>query len=121
MTDNADATERLFSYGTLQLESVQMSLFGRRLEGVADVLPMYEAGKLEIQDPEVVATSGKTHHAIAIYTGRDSDSIPGVVLSLTPAELIKADEYEIEEYKRVLVTLRSGVSSWVYVDARDVA
>jgi hypothetical protein len=118
MNDVHGATERLFSYGTLQLESVQRSLFGRALEGVPDTLPMYEAGKLAITDPDEVASTGKTHHAIAMYTGRESDSIAGMVLSLTPAELLKADEYEIVEYKRISVDLRSGTRSWVYVDAR---
>ncbi len=68
------ATERLFSYGTLQLEGVQLSTFGRRLNGHADQLPGYRLGQLEIRDSAVVATSGKTHHltAWAYVDARDS-------------------------------------------------
>ena len=32
-------TELLFSYGTLQIEAVQLSTFGRKLVGTADELP----------------------------------------------------------------------------------
>ena len=41
MTDTADVL--LFSYGTLQLESVQLSSFGRRLEGEPDAMTGYAA------------------------------------------------------------------------------
>ena len=41
MTSFPEATELLFSYGTLQLESVQLSTFGRALTGTADALPEY--------------------------------------------------------------------------------
>jgi hypothetical protein len=32
----------LFSYGTLQLEAVQLATFGRKLNGAADGLPGFE-------------------------------------------------------------------------------
>ena len=63
-------TEFLFSYGTLQLEAVQMATFGRLLTGTRDVLPGFEAALLEIDDPATVSLSGKTHHAIAKFTGQ---------------------------------------------------
>ena len=55
----------LFSYGTLQQEDVQIATFKRRLEGRVDSLPGYALGELEINDPEVIATSGKKVHLIA--------------------------------------------------------
>jgi len=60
----------LFSYGTLQQESVQLSTFGRRLEGQVDELVGFEQSLLKIEDPEFVATSGKSHHAIVTFNGR---------------------------------------------------
>lgn len=36
-------TELLFSYGTLQLESVQLATFGRKLVGAADVKESFHA------------------------------------------------------------------------------
>ena len=110
--------EFLFSYGTLQLEPVQLATFGRRLAGTSDVLPGFEQCMVEIQDPAVVATSGKTHHPIVKFTGRSSDVVHGTVFSVTPDELQSADKYEVAAYKRIAVNLRSGVRAWVYVDVR---
>jgi hypothetical protein len=118
MTDNHEPTERLFSYGTLQLEAVQMATFGRRLSGTPDVLPGFEQALIEIGDQATVSLSGKTHHAIARFTGRSADAIPGTVYALTPEELQHADQYEVAAYKRVGVDLLSGVRAWAYVDAR---
>jgi hypothetical protein len=110
-------TELLFSYGTLQLESVQISTFGRALTGTPDALPEYKQGLLAIADPAVAAALGKTHYSIAQYTGSPSDAVRGMVLVITPDELQKADDYEIPEYMRVEVVLRSGTRAWAYVDA----
>jgi hypothetical protein len=112
------ATEFLFSYGTLQLEAVQMANFGRQLTGTSDVLPGFEMGSLEIDDPAVAAAIGKTHYAIARFTGRSSDAVSGMVFAVTADEVQRADAYEVPEYKRVAVVLRSGVHAWAYVDAR---
>ena len=119
MTSPSQTTELLFSYGTLQLESVQVSTFGRELAGTKDDLPLFEQGLLAIDDPAVATALGKTHYSIARYTGRDSDAVAGMVFAITPAELQQADDYEIPEYKRVSVRLRSGVQAWAYVDAQN--
>jgi hypothetical protein len=110
-------TERLFSYGTLQLERVQLDTFGRRLTGTRDALPGYAQEWIDITDPGVVATSGKTRHPIVRFTGRPGDAVLGTVFDVTPEELARADEYEVAEYRRVAVTLRSGRRAWVYVAA----
>jgi len=34
------------------------------------------------------------------------------------AAIAQADEYEVAAYRRVAVTLASGIEAWVYVDAR---
>jgi len=115
------AAEFLFSYGTLQLEVVQMATFGRLLTGTADVLPGFEASLLEIDDEANVSMSGKTHHPIARFTGRAADSVAGTVLTVTAEELRSADRYEVAPYERVAVTLGSGIRAWVYVDGRRVA
>jgi len=118
MPENPDATELVFSYGTLQLESVQLSTFGRKLVGAPDELPGFAQSMMKIEDPQVVATSGKTHHPFATFTGRDADAIPGTVFQVTAEELLNADKYEVAAYKRIAVILRSGARAWVYVDAR---
>ncbi len=70
MHDEPAPTERLFSYGTLRLESVQLATFGRRLDGAADVLPGFALATVEIDDPQVIATSGQAQHPIIRFTGR---------------------------------------------------
>ena len=111
-------TELLFSYGTLQIEAVQLSTFGRKLVGTADELPGFAQSMMKIDDAEVVATSGKTHHPIVAFTGRDTDTVPGTVFQITADELENADKYEVAAYTRIGAILRSGARAWVYVDAR---
>lgn len=110
-------TERLFSYGTLQLEAVQIATFGRQLVGTSDAMRGFELVSLTIEDQKVIAISGKSHHTMASFTGRASDVISGTVFTITPGELENADQYEVPEVKRVAVVLQSGVRAWVYVDA----
>lgn len=110
--------EWLFSYGTLQLEPVQRATFGRLLPGHADDLVGYVIDQVAIDDPAVVATSGKTHHPIVRFTGRAGDSVSGMVFALTVEELQQADRYEVAAYVRIATVLRSGRRAWVYVDNR---
>lgn len=106
----------LFSYGTLQQESVQLSTFGRRLSGQVDELLGFEQSLLQIEDPAFVAASGKAHHSIVRFTGNAASRVPGTVLELTDAELARADQYEPAPYKRIPATLASGRHAWVYAD-----
>ena len=110
-------TEFLFAYGTLQLESVQLATFRRRLTGTRDALRGFELAALQIDDPAVVAISGKAQHTMARFSGRESDVIPGTVFAVTPREIQHADRYEVAAVKRVAVVLESGVRAWAYVDA----
>ncbi|MGF6154315.1 gamma-glutamylcyclotransferase family protein [Pseudomonas fluorescens] len=117
MTDSGNTQVYLFSYGTLQDKAVQLANFGRELSGSADQMLGYEQSWVEITDPEVLATSGKTHHPILRPGGADSVPITGMVFRITPAELAAADSYEVSDYKRVSVVLASGIEAWVYVSA----
>lgn len=112
-------THHLFSYGTLRYAEVQRATFGRLLDGQPDVLPGYAMTMVAIDDPEVVATSGEASHPIVRRTGDASDGIHGVVFAVTSEELDAADRYEVADYKRVAVRLRSGREAFVYVDAND--
>ncbi|MFI1993864.1 gamma-glutamylcyclotransferase family protein [Actinoplanes sp. NPDC020271] len=107
----------LFSYGTLQDPAVQRANFGRELEGRAAALPGYAQRLLAITDPEVLATSGQTHHPIVVETGEETDQVLGTVFEVTDEELTAADKYEVDDYHRVLLSLDSGVRAWVYVSA----
>ena len=110
----------LFSYGTLQEAQVQLSTFGRRLQGQRDELVGFEPSLVTIDDPQVAAAAGRTHHANVAFNGRRESRVSGTVFEITDAELAAADRYEqLAGYKRVLETLASGKQAWVYVDARS--
>jgi gamma-glutamylcyclotransferase (GGCT)/AIG2-like uncharacterized protein YtfP len=108
----------LFSYGTLQQENVQLTTFGRLLQGQKDELLGFEQSLVRMEDPQVVSTSGKTHHPIVKFNGRNDSRVSGTVFEISDAELARADRYEVAAYKRVAAMLASGKQAWVYVDAR---
>jgi len=110
----------LFSYGTLQKEEVQRATFGRPLQGRVDVLVGFERSLVKIEDPQVAAASGATHHANAVYNGSDDSRVSGMVFEVTSTELVAADQYEQPSaYERVLVVLASGRQAWVYVHSQS--
>lgn len=108
----------LFSYGTLQQESVQLSTFGRRLDGQKDELPGFEPALVPIDDPKLATTLGRTHHANASFTGNGEHRVHGTVFEVTEAELARSDAFEAPfRYERVSAMLASGRQAWVYVHA----
>ena len=115
MERSTDDPVLLFSYGTLQDKAVQLANFGRELTGQRDAMLGYSKSWVAITDPEVLATSGKTHHPIVAPTTENGDSVDGMVFQITEKELAAADAYEVSDYKRVSVALASGLTAWVYV------
>jgi gamma-glutamylcyclotransferase (GGCT)/AIG2-like uncharacterized protein YtfP len=115
MDHEPSETEHLFSYGTLQTESVQLATFGRRLNSHPDALIGYRLRTIQIMDQEFVRTSGAEYHRNLEFTGSASDAITGTVLAVTEHELKQADAYEPDGYKRVRINLRSGTEAWVYL------
>jgi Gamma-glutamyl cyclotransferase, AIG2-like len=104
----------LFSYGTLQQESVQIASFGRALQGKPDALPGWRREMVEIIDAEVFCLSGERFHPILV-PGNDADEIPGMVFEISEEELQRADAYEVAAYKRIAQRLKSGLEAFVYV------
>jgi gamma-glutamylcyclotransferase (GGCT)/AIG2-like uncharacterized protein YtfP len=114
---SGERTVLLFSYGTLQQDDVQLASFGRLLEGQDDAMPGYRESVIEITDPEVIKASGKRFHPIVEPSDNPADEVEGRVFCITGAELEAADAYEVADYRRILVRLRSGNQAWVYVRA----
>jgi hypothetical protein len=56
-------------------------------------------------------------HPMVVVTGNPDDEVPGTLFLITEAELAAADAYEVSDYKRIEVRLKSGKSAWVYVKA----
>jgi hypothetical protein len=111
---------RLFSYGTLRYKAVQLSTFGRELAGVPDAVPGFALSRIEITDPAVIAASGETHHLIMRRCADPAEAVEGVIFEITPAELAAADAYEVDDYVRIEVRSRSGLTTFVYVAADEV-
>lgn len=105
----------LFSYGTLQKEKVQIETFGRILTGRKDILPGYVLSTLEITDPDVLRKSEQQYHPVIEFTGNRNDIVEGVLFEVTEQELEYADKYEVQDYQRVFVELKSGQKGYVYV------
>ena len=96
--------ENLFVYGTLRETSVQKEVIGRFVIGLKDRLEGYKESEIEIKGEKYpVLIPDKTN------------SIEGLILSVSSGELEKIDEYETDVYKRIRVALESGRRAWVYV------
>ena len=105
----------LFSYGTLQDQKVQLATFGRKLKGVPDNLNGYRQTKIPVKDQP---NDGDQYYFNAEPTGHSSDTVSGIRFEVTDQELAQADEYEASaSYKRIMVTLHSGTTAWVYISA----
>ena len=113
----ASVSQLLFSYGTLRQRDVQLATFGRELEGYVDAIIGYDLDYVTITDPHVIATSGSDRHPILRPTDRPDAHVDGTVFTISDAELAAADEYEVDDYRRISVPLRSGPRAWVYVFA----
>ena len=107
----------LFTYGTLQQEDIQLSTFGRKLQGTQDCLTGYIIGHLQIENEEEIAASEMESYPIARATGSRTNLVTGVVFEVTNDELRQSDLYEGDAYMRVETILESGRTAWVYVEA----
>ena len=104
-TEFIGATEYLFTYGTLQDEMIQTTLFSRKLSGSPDILPGFR-----LADDKVAGA-----YPVIEESSDPADQVTGVVYLITNNELIKTDAYEGVAYKRTKVILDSGRESWVYL------
>ena len=110
-------TELLFSYGTLRQPDVQRATFRREIDGRPDAIVGYNLDYVTITDPHVIATSGSDRHPILKPTDRADAAVEGMVFEISEADLAAADEYEVDDYRRITVPLRSGGEAWAYVFA----
>lgn len=95
--------ERLFVYGTLQDSPVQQRVIGRIIAGTPDTLEGFFKSRMAMSDG-----------IFPIVIPRHGNSVDGLVLEVTPEELQRMDIYETSAYRRIWVTLRSGLEAWVY-------
>src|SRR5215813_148767 len=103
--------ESLFTYGTLQLEEVQLATFGRKLDGSRDALIGFRLVMIKIVDDDFVTKSGTADHRNLQFTGNASDVVEGTVFAVTTSELDQSDAYEPASYERAQVQCRSGATA----------
>jgi gamma-glutamylcyclotransferase (GGCT)/AIG2-like uncharacterized protein YtfP len=101
--------EKLFTYGTLQNEDVQETIFGRTLQGTTETLIGYTLKEILIEEE-----FGIEPYPIIMETQNSEDSINGIMYEITTQELHKVDTYEGLHYKRVEVSLQSDEVVWAY-------
>jgi hypothetical protein len=107
-------SELLFSYGTLRRPEVQQAVFGRALDGRPDAIVGFDLDYVTITDAAVIATSGSDRHPILRPTDRADAAVEGTVFPVSATDLAAADDYEVDDYTRITVPLRSGEHAWVY-------
>ncbi len=90
MNSESTQLENLFSYGTLQTKTVQLSTFGRVLAGTPDMLVGYRIKQITVRDAVFAAKNGVIQRDVE-FTGNAPDVVEGFVLSLSRHELEKAD------------------------------
>lgn len=110
--------ENLFSYGTLRNGEVQLELFKRLLRGAKDILNGYKLARIEIEDKAFLAKGEDKFQLTLIPTNNNSDFVEGWVFEISREELLLADEYEPDDYKRIKVALASGKEAWLYAAAK---
>jgi len=92
-----------------------MELFGRLLTGTKDFLKGYKLASIEIKDEAFLAKGGEKFQRTLIASKDAADVIEGTVFEISREELIRADKYEPDNYKRIKVTLLSGKAAWIYL------
>ncbi|MEN2401541.1 gamma-glutamylcyclotransferase family protein [Flavobacterium sp. MC2016-06] len=104
--------EYIFSYGTLKSKEIQMRVFNKLLTGTHDQLLGYKLKDLQIEEE-----FGMADYFVATPSENPTDSIKGMVFSITSLDLAKADQFESNKYKRVQITLKSGTVAWIYIES----
>lgn len=71
---------------------------------------------IEITDEVFLAKGDGKYQQIAMNTNDKNDAIQGTVFEVSEDELLHADKYEPDNYKRVKIELESGKKAWIYME-----
>jgi gamma-glutamylcyclotransferase (GGCT)/AIG2-like uncharacterized protein YtfP len=94
----------MFVYGSLLDAKLRLNVLGHSIEGKSDILEDY------IVDTHSVLTAYPT--IIKLEGG----FVNGKIFKVNESDIEKLDSYESLYYKKVEVTLKSGVMSLVYIE-----
>ena len=104
--------EQLFSYGTLQSKEIQMQVFNKLLSGTEDQLVGYKLKDLQIEEE-----FGMEDYFVAMPSENPLDAVSGIAFTVSSEDLIKADQFESNAYKRIQIILQSGKTAWIYIES----
>lgn len=105
----------LFSYGTLQKETVHVELFKRILQATEETHKGYKVVTIEVRDKVSLAKGKGRYQQTALATANEADENKGTVFEITKEELAVTDSYEPDNYTRIKVKLQSGKEAWLYI------
>ena len=108
-------SENLFTYGTLQKEETQLRLFGRTLNGVADILEDYTVSSIKAFDATFFATDVDKIQNTLVPTGVCGDFVEGVVYEISAEELRLVETHQPRNFRRMKVKLKSGNEAWIFL------
>ena len=94
----------MFVYGSLLDPKLRLNVLGRDIEGKSDILEDY------IVDTHSVLTAYPT--IIKLEGG----FVNGKIFKVNESDIENLDRYESHYYKKIEVTLKSGVMSLVYIE-----
>lgn len=83
--------------------------------GEKDTLVGYTLSMVEITAPEVLKLSEEKYHPIIEFSGNADDKVEGTLFDVSEQEILNADKYEVDDYKRIEVTFESGNKGYIYV------
>lgn len=96
--------KNIFVYGSLLSDKLRYNIIGREIEGKPDILEDYiiDTHSVLTQYPTVIKLKG--------------GFVNGKVFKVTDSDIEKMDRYETHYYKKIEVTLKSGVMSLIYIE-----
>lgn len=101
---------KLFTYGTLQDETVQQMLFNKKIKGIPDSIIGFDKKEINLEG---------NIYPILIKNQKSLEKIKGTCYNLSESDILICDEYEGCEYKRITTKLTSGIKAWVYISSEE--
>ena len=96
--------KNIFVYGSLLDKALRTNVLGHDTEGVKDILEDYTLDTHSVlgRYPTVIKSEG--------------DFVRGEIFKVNGDDIENMDRYESHYYKKIEVTLKSGVMSLVYIE-----
>lgn len=96
--------KNIFVYGSLLNKTLRTNVLCHEIEGVEDILEGYTID---------------THSVLGAYPTvikSEGEFVNGKVFKVSDSDIEKMDRYESHYYKKIEVTLKSGIMSLIYIE-----